>query len=320
MREFRANGIAQKSRNGDVLRLRGVVMIIQENPWERVYLNPIRDSNPFFHLVEAMAMLADRNSAPFLSYFARNMQSFSDDGLTFNAFYGTRARSAFGLDQLEEVIRTLIDDKDSRQAVVQLWHPTDLLKPTKDKACNMTMVFSVDGDGRVCMTTFNRSNDAVWGYFGANAVHFSFFHEYVAERVSRPMGPWTHVSNNFHGYLSNEKFTRLMDWSISEDRDTRDPYIAGTIVHHPMKSGSMSFRHDLDQCMAILDAKVVLSNGSPFVSFDHCRHNPFLTEFGLLMQAFFAWKSGRENILAESKSKVDWLFAGKDWMERRMKA
>ena len=52
------------------------------------------------------------------------------------------------------------------------------------------------------LTVCCRSNDVVWGAYGANAVHFSFLQEYLAGRMGVGVGTMYQLSNNFHGYVS----------------------------------------------------------------------------------------------------------------------
>lgn len=224
------SGELMTSRNGPVLKASEPVTVILSSPRERVNFCPIRDANPFFHYLEALAMLGCANDVEFLSHFAKNMRSFSDDGKTYNAFYGTRLRAHVlrtqpyePLDQLSQIVANLRQDPYSRQEVALLWHPEDLVRKTKDKACNLALIFSVTTSGAVEMTTLNRSNDAIWGgVSGANIVHLSFFHEYVAQALGRPMGRWFHFSNNFHVYTENPKWVALRDAPPSVD-----PYESG---------------------------------------------------------------------------------------------
>lgn len=318
-------GIKRPSRNGDVLQLPGVVQIVQTRPWERVFVHPVRDSNPFFHLMEALAMLVDYNSVPFLSHFAKNMKEFSDDGLTYNAFYGTRARTTFGLDQLEEVVKTLKADPASRQAVVQMWNPMDLIKQTKDKACNMSMIFSVDHEEKLCLTTFNRSNDAIWGYFGANAVHLSIFQEYVAEQLDRDMGNWTHVSNNFHGYMWNEKFKALLDdpdqWYSAEHH-----YSAGNVRHSALGSEKKDFLLNLREFIVSCHSAIMYSHLSNqaiggnhsfinevaepiFRTFQLYRYKK--THYDIYHPGTILWNAHNEGV------QNDWFHAGREWLNAR---
>lgn len=237
--QFKHHAYLRESRNGTVMRLPGVTTVTLSRPLENVCFLESRDANPFFHLIEALAMIAGENSVEFLSFFASNMKGFSDNGRTYNAFYGTRARNTWG-DQIDDVIRILRDDPDSRQAIVNLWDPADLNRQTKDKACNLMMIFTREGD-RIDMTTFNRSNDAVWGFMtGANMVHFPFFHEYVACALDCHVGSWHHSSANMHVYTWNEKWIKIMEESGPEFNGARkqDLYLSGTVQHTKLFDGS----------------------------------------------------------------------------------
>lgn len=208
---LQAHGISAPSRNGPVLRLTEPLLIGLTHPWERVNFCEHRDANPFFHLIEACAMMANLNNAPFLAHFASNMLSFSDDGLCYNSFYGTRLLTTWG-NQLNSIIDNLRADPNSRQEVALIWDPADLTRKTKDKACNLGLIFSVNHQDEVEMTSLNRSNDAIWGMVnGANIVHLSLFHEYVACALGKHMGTWWHFSNNFHIYTDNPKWAKVRD-------------------------------------------------------------------------------------------------------------
>lgn len=204
-------GVQVQTRNGPAIRFDEVTTINLLRPQERVCFSAARDANPFFHLVEAMAMLCAHNSVPLMAHYAGNMRNFSDDGKTFNAFYGTRMHQH---NQLLTVIKNLRANPDSRQELVMLWDIADLTKQTKDKACNILMLFEVR-DGKLRMVTFNRSNDAIWGgVTGANVVHFSFFQEFVALSLGLQVGTWSHVSANLHIYLDNPKRENILQEAI----------------------------------------------------------------------------------------------------------
>lgn len=229
---FEQDSIVMPSRNGPVKRLKGVTTIVIERPWERVCFSGYRDCNPFFHLIEGLCMIspAPLNDVDFLSHFASNMRNFSDDGETFNAFYGTRARVSWG-DQVREVIRQLTADINTRQAVINLWDPMDLWKQTKDKACNTQLLFANDGEGKITMTSFNRSNDAIWGFVtGANIVHLSMFHEYIATSVGTRMGVWTHISNNMHVYTENPQYQKCLEACALNEFERSDYYNSSDLV------------------------------------------------------------------------------------------
>ena len=199
LRLMKAEGVAVPSRNGMTLELPAPVTTVYKNPAQRVLISSARDANPFFHLMESLWILAGRDDVKFLSEFNKRMVDFSDDRIVFNAPYGHRVRKAFGQDQLQRVIDILTNDPNSRQAVCQIWDSADLSKDTRDKACNMSIVFRMRKQ-RLDMTVYNRSNDMIWGAYGANVVQFSMIQEYVAASLDVDMGTYSQVSNSFHVY------------------------------------------------------------------------------------------------------------------------
>lgn len=195
---------SQASRNGPVRKFSEPVTTVYARPLERVVFWAERDANPFLHLLESMWMLAGRNDLAYMTNLVARFKDFSDDGLVLHGAYGHRWRWAFGQDQLNTIVRRLDADPNDRRAVLAMWSPEwDLVPPTtvsKDLPCNTHVYFSVTDDGCLDMTVCCRSNDLVWGAYGANAVHFSFLQEYIAGRLGLPVGRYWQVSNNLHVY------------------------------------------------------------------------------------------------------------------------
>jgi len=228
-------GVKSESRNGPVIRIMEPVIVTVERPQERVLFFEGRDAPHMFHLMESIWILAGRRDVGFLQYFNSKIGQFSDDGKTFNAAYGFRARRHFGHDQLLEVIETLRTDPNSRQAVVQLWDAADLMKQTKDKCCNTQLIFSVD-EGKVNLTINTRSNDFWWGNAGANIVHFSFLLEFVASSIDIPIGKMRTLINNLHFYTELYDANRYL---ISPpDPVTYDAYSNGIVPRDIMDSSN----------------------------------------------------------------------------------
>lgn len=163
---------AKPSRYGDVLMIEEPCTITYLNPLQRVLLSTERDCNPFFHVFEALWMLAGRNDVAPLKYYASRMGKFSDNGKTHNGAYGYRWRQANGhlvefdmgmgrgsewqtVDQLKIIIDQLKDKPESRRVVLQMWNvEDDLLKidTSKDVCCNVCAFFSIrdPDDGLTC--------------------------------------------------------------------------------------------------------------------------------------------------------------------------
>lgn len=200
---IRCNGEALETRNGTAYVLPHALITHYKHPQHRLLFNEKRDANPFFHLFESLWMLAGRNDVEFVAYYAANMASFSDDGKTLNGAYGYRWRHQYGVDQLEELVSILKADPGSRRAILQMWGTEDDLLPggrgCKDVCCNMLVKYRVL-HGKLNAYVLCRSNDMVFGGYGANAFHFSFLQEYLADRLDLEVGFYEQVSLDAHMY------------------------------------------------------------------------------------------------------------------------
>lgn len=311
----------ETSRNGPVRRFKEPVSVCLTRPWERVNFSAVRDANPFFHLIEAMAMLAGHNSVKLMSYLTKSMAAFSDDGVTYNAFYGTRARKRWG-DQLTRVINELKLKKDSRQCVVQLWSPRDdLYSDSKDKACNLCFIFSVV-NARLSMTTYNRSNDAVLGgVTGANIVHLSFFQQYVADSIGLPPGCWWHVSNNLHVYTDQPQWKRLVDnlYTLVDN-----PYNQYAISNGPFNVLTDKDRFDTEVAQLMVEMEQAIDRDlSIYNIIGNGPQEPFLKN--TVVPMFEAWQLHRAckntskaiDYARQAVASSDWKLAAVLWLQRR---
>lgn len=197
------HGVERVSRGIPFIEVPGPVTTVYRTPQRRVLFDSVRDANPFFHLMESLWILAGSNRAALPEYFLGSITRFSDNGISFHGAYGERLRFAYGFDQLAQVIDLLREKPDTRQAVVSIWHPEkDLATATKDLPCNDMVMFSIR-DGYLHMTVCNRSNDVIWGAYGANAVQFSMLQEWVAAMTETNVGYYVQQSNSYHVYPDN---------------------------------------------------------------------------------------------------------------------
>jgi hypothetical protein len=216
MQDIEANGELVETRNGPAYEFSSPVGITYSHPRERVLFYPERDANPFFHCLESLWMLAGRNDVAFVSEYSSNISRYSDDGEVFHGAYGYRWRHHWNNnpgdpDQLLVAAYRLKQFPNDRRTVVAMWDPATDLKSenlSKDVPCNTHIYFSVRG-GYLHMTVCNRSNDMIWGAFGANAVHMSYLMEYMAARVGVKVGQYTQFTNNLHAYKNVLEKTRL---------------------------------------------------------------------------------------------------------------
>ena len=192
---FHQSSTLRSSRNGEMREVNEPVTTIYEHPRRRVVFCPDRDANPFFHFFESLWMLAGRNDVAFPAEFVARIKDYSDDGETLHGAYGARWRS-----QLPGVIARLKDIRADRRVLIAMWDLSlDFLSSSKDVPCNTHIYFKVR-DGRLNMTVCCRSNDAIWGAYGANVVHMSMLMEYLAGHIGVMLGTYRQVSDSLHIY------------------------------------------------------------------------------------------------------------------------
>ncbi len=340
-------GLPEPSRAGDVLRVPYPVTTVYENPVERVCLHPWRDANPFFHLIEAMWMLAGRSDLKPLTNLVSTFVNYSDDGVTVPGAYGERwrnwgeplldphsgaevGRNELWPDQLDWVVKRLRADPRDRRVVIQMWDPgVDPARAdagSKDVPCNLTVLPFVT-DGALNITVFCRSNDMVWGAYGANAVQFSVLLEYLACRIGLQVGKYYQVSNNFHAYVETAGDPEAC-WPVAWAGV--DPYARGELTPYPLDHCFPLSDHleagigNRNERLLREDLRVFFEHG-PAETITKARW-PFLKHVVAPMAlAHQHWKTkkgedrflGALDILAQLPPANDWRRAGEDWINRR---
>lgn len=312
-----AEGIPKPSRYGDVWEVAEPVSTVYWKPRERVLFDAGRDANPFFHLMEALWILAGRNDVAWLAQFNKRMTEFSDNGTTFHGAYGYRLRHSricteVGVfDQLSAVINLLKRDPTTRRAVLSIYDAVwDLNFESKDIPCNDTIKFESRDGETLNMIVFCRSNDAIWGAYGANAVQFSFIQEYVASMAGMKVGTYTQISCNFHAYVRvfADKWKALEARILDQDFYTQEDLDLVPLVKVPEE-----FDADLRHFMFWT---TTLQSSPPH--FD----NPFFTYVAVPM--FRAWRLWKVHdpeyalSCAQDIESQDWQLAAIRWMNRRL--
>lgn len=245
---FSLSGHARKvaPRGVETMEILEPVCTVYTHPWERVLFAPKRDANPFFHFFEALWILAGRDDVQWLAHFLKRMGDYSDNGHTFHGAYG--ARLHWPHDQIRAVLHELKRDPNSRRAVAALWIPErDSGYTGKDMPCNCGLYFSLR-EAQLHLTVMNRSNDMVWGAYGANMVQFSTIQQVVAEMLGMDIGTYRQISNSFHVYTQQDawKAVQYLHEEFLYDPYTQPPLIGNRccIVNDPL-----SFAQELSYFM-----------------------------------------------------------------------
>lgn len=331
-------GDRRPSRYGEVLQYPGPVSTVYERPRERVLFWPERDANPFLHLYESLWMLAGRNDVAGPVRYAKRMQEFSDDGETYHGAYGHRWRRYFGRmvasedpndecdgcqrtvtsweskDQLAVIADLLGHDSTDRRAVLQMWDAeADLGRKGKDLPCNTMATFQINRFGHLDLVVFCRSNDIVWGAYGANAVQFSMLLEYMSRWIGVPMGTYTQISVNWHAYLKT--LEPVLD--LRDKADQANPY------QFPDYVRTLEMPEDIELIDSDID-RILTAADNDFPDTEDSGHFPESTWGAQIYRVLFAhsiWKTeGRESALRLLYGQtLDWAVAAREWLERRSK-
>jgi hypothetical protein len=313
-------GLPVAPRGKRTLELPTVMLTTYAKPREMVLADPLRDANPYFHFFEALWVLAGREDVGFLKFFLPRITEFSDDGIRFHAPYGHRLRHAFGFDQIEAAIAKLQVDPDSRQVVMSIWSPQlDMQATSRDLPCNDLVMLKIR-NGALRMTVCNRSNDVIWGAYGANVVQFSTLLIYMAARIGVEVGSYTQISDSFHVYEDNPFWCA---WNEAErPRTVYDPY-AGEwqgasmrpVWMDPIDLQGGTFDNDLHRLFGAWDDKMLHEVRFATPSFQDVVQP--------MLRAFIAWRAGdpRQAMLHNAEvAAFDWRDAAYAWMQRRLDA
>jgi thymidylate synthase len=330
-------GESIESRNGPVLRVHMPVTTRYAKPMERVLFDRQRDANPFFHLFEGLWMLSGADDVSTPAQFIKSFSQFSDDGFTLHGAYGHRWRSwphplhiGTGIDQLDLAIEALQENLNDRRVVIGMWDPArDLCQTSKDIPCNDLIKLMVVHNALDLMV-FCRSNDIVFGCYGANAVHMSMLHEYLASMIGVPVGSYYQISADYHAY-TEQPYQLGTYWPLEmPDKQFVDPYAGGSPLSHgvapyPLVTDSTTFDAELMDVMAAIQLQKFHS-----MEIDHFKNRFFVDVAQPMYLAHQYYKFGglttvsRAAHLLDVKKRMpdgttnDWLASGEQWIRTRI--
>jgi thymidylate synthase len=115
-----------------------------------------RDVNLGFMFKEAEWIISGSNRLAELTPYMKSYKNYSDDGTFLRGAYGPKVA-----DQLSWVVENLSNDKDSRQALLNIWRERP--GPSLDIPCTTQMQFFIR-DNELHSITSMRSQDIVLGF------------------------------------------------------------------------------------------------------------------------------------------------------------
>lgn len=193
--EIFENGIPIKATKGDNSELNGILLEI-ENPRARLSRTESR-AKPFSCLGELCWYLSGSNDVDFIQYYIKEYNKYGKWGRV-NGAYGPRLFCYSGLNQVGNVLNLLKRKKTSRQAVIQILNPVDLINSPDDMPCTCSLQFLIR-DEKLCLITYMRSNDIYWG-LPHDIFCFTMLQEIIARTLNIEIGNYKHAVGSLHLY------------------------------------------------------------------------------------------------------------------------
>ena len=177
------------------------------------------------------------------------------------------------------------------------------------------------------MTVCNRSNDMLWGAYGANAVHMSMLQEYMALMIGVEVGVYTQISDSFHVYQNDvwERCKELGVIDIYNWRSTKNDYEyikQKDLV--PLITHSKTFHWELNLFFERFSE--VITTGEKFLAEElspprQTFQNPSIRDIAIPMVNAYLFHKGRryeDSYAWINKIKAyDWMKACFEWVRKR---
>jgi thymidylate synthase len=165
------------------------------DPLRRLVTHRARRVNLVFHFAEALWHLAGRDDLDYLAYYAPRLRNYSADGLPLTgSAHGLRIfRYGDGVgDQWAAAALRIKEDPDTRCAVIQVFHPRELLVPGNPDVARTLALQYVLREGRIHAITYIRAGDVYRGMV-SDVFSFTFLQEMMARQLRVPVGSYTHI-------------------------------------------------------------------------------------------------------------------------------
>jgi len=181
-----------------------------ENPYSNLFKNEVRDL-PMKYLKKELALyLSGRNDVEGFGEASKFWKKIANADGTINSAYGNLI---FKMDdtpskftQWRWALYSLIQDKDTRQAVMHFNRPCHQYLGVKDFPCTLEMIFHIRNN-KLNATTVMRSNDVIKGTT-FDIPFFMLVQQMMLNALKKvypelEMGRYTHLAHSMHLYESD---------------------------------------------------------------------------------------------------------------------
>jgi len=194
-----------KPRGMEIKEICNAALVI-EDPYYPLYENKKRSSQFKYIAGETVWYFTGRDDIDFINKYSQFWKQLDNGDGTVNSAYGNlifKERLSDGRNQYQWAMDSLIDDKDSRQAIIHFNKPSHQWKNNKDFVCTLNGVFQIRED-RLNFTVDMRSNDLILGT-PTDIAFFCLLQQQMLKHLqifypSLRMGSYTHIVHSLHIY------------------------------------------------------------------------------------------------------------------------
>lgn len=180
--------------------------LIIEDPRYCLYENSRRSSQFKYIAAELVWYFTGRKDADFITPYAKFWDRIKNKDGSVNSAYGNlifTEELEDGRNQYRWALDSLIQDKDSRQAIIHFNKPSHQWKGNKDFVCTLNGIFQIR-DNKLNFTVDMRSNDLILGT-PTDVAFFCLLQIQMLEHLRKyypelELGTYTHIAHSLHLY------------------------------------------------------------------------------------------------------------------------
>src|SRR6056300_6408 len=180
--------------------------LIIEDPRYCLYENSRRSSQFKYIAAELVWYFTGRKDADFITPYAKFWDRIKNKDGSVNSAYGNlifTEELEDGRNQYRWALDSLIQDKDSRQAIIHFNKPSHQWKGNKDFVCTLNGIFQIR-DNKLNFTLDMRSNDLILGT-PTDVAFFCLLQIQMLEHLRKyypelELGTYTHIAHSLHLY------------------------------------------------------------------------------------------------------------------------
>lgn len=194
------NGKIYTPRNQQIKEIEDYSFVI--DPFNRFFSFRERNLNIKYAFIEFAWYLKGDPNDSMLENYASIWKTIKNKKPPF--WHSNYGEYIFGEKQFDYVLKTLSQDRDTRQASIIINRHSVMMSDSLDKICTYALGFRIR-ENKLNMSVSMRSNDFIYGFTGADFVSFTLIQELLYWHLkpfypALEMGRYYHKADSFHIY------------------------------------------------------------------------------------------------------------------------